>query len=83
MGIDLGIASEHTIGVLSGDGSTLAKRKAVQATESLAAIEEVALRGAVEGTRLAQAGATARCDLLHPSGDPRQVAPRRSLRRRC
>lgn len=52
VGIDLGIASEHTIRVLSGDGTTLAKRRATPCVESLRAIEEVALRGADEETRL-------------------------------
>lgn len=52
VGIDLGIASEHTVRVLAGDGSVLAKRKAVPSLESLAGIEEAALRGAPEGTVL-------------------------------
>ena len=52
VGIDLGIASEHTVRVLSGEGTMLAKRKALPNVESLSAIEEVALRGAAEGTRL-------------------------------
>lgn len=52
VGIDLGTASEHTVRVLCGDGSTLAKRKAVPTRESLAGTEEVALRGAPEGTVL-------------------------------
>ncbi len=52
VGIDLGIATEHTCRVLSGDGSTLAKRKAVPTAESLAALEEVALRGVPVGTKL-------------------------------
>lgn len=52
VGIDLGIASEHTIRVLSGDGITLAKRKAVPTKESLGGIEVTALQGAPDGTRL-------------------------------
>lgn len=52
VGIDLGIASEHTVRVLTGDGTTLAKRKAVPTAESLGGIEQTALLGAPEGTRL-------------------------------
>lgn len=52
VGIDLGIASEHTVRVLTGDGTTLAKRKAVPTAESLGGIEQTALQGAPEGTRL-------------------------------
>ncbi len=51
-GIDLGIASEHTCRVLAGDGNVIAKCKAVPTAESLAALEEVALRGAPAGTQL-------------------------------
>mgnify|MGYP001552623550 CR=1 FL=1 len=52
VGIDLGIASEHTVRVLTGDGATLAKRKAVPTVESLGGIEQTALADAPEGTRL-------------------------------
>lgn len=52
VGIDLGIASEHTVRVLAGDGSVLAKRKALPTRESLGSIEEVALQGAPGGTVL-------------------------------
>ncbi len=52
VGIDLGIASEHTVRVLSGEGTVLGKRKALSNVESLTAIEDAALRGAAEGTRL-------------------------------
>lgn len=52
VGIDLGISSEHTVRVLNGDGSVLAKRKAVPTRESLQAIEEAALRDAPQGTVL-------------------------------
>lgn len=52
VGIDLGIASEHTVRVLAGDGSVLAKRRAVPTKESLETICEVALRGAPSGTTL-------------------------------
>jgi transposase len=52
VGIDLGIASAHTVRVLDGDGATIAKRKAVPTVESLGLIEAVALAGAPEGSRL-------------------------------
>jgi transposase len=52
VGIDLGIASAHTVRVLDGEGTTLAKRKAVPTVESLSQIEAVALARTPEGTRL-------------------------------
>jgi transposase len=52
VGIDLGIASAHTVRVLDGEGTIVAKRKAWPAAESLAAVEEAALAGCPEGTRL-------------------------------
>jgi transposase len=52
VGIDLGIASAHTVRVLAQDGTTVAKRKAWPTAQSLAEIERVALAGAAEGTRL-------------------------------
>ena len=39
VGIDLGIASAHTVRVLDGEGSTLAKRKALPTVESLTELE--------------------------------------------
>jgi transposase len=52
VGIDLGIASAHTVRVLDGDGKTVAKRKAWPTVESLAEVETAALVGCAEGTRL-------------------------------
>ncbi len=52
VGIDLGIASAHTLRVLDGEGTTVAKRKAWPTAESLAAVEAAALVGCPEGTRL-------------------------------
>jgi len=52
VGIDLGIASAHTVRVLTGDGTTVAKRKAWPTTESLSEIERVCLAGTSAGTRL-------------------------------
>jgi transposase len=52
VGIDLGIASAHTVRVLDGNGTTILKRKAHPTVESLSAIEAAALAGTPEGTRL-------------------------------
>ena len=52
VGIDLGIASAHTVRVLDGQANTLAKRKAWPTVESLSEIETAALAGCPAGTRL-------------------------------
>jgi transposase len=52
VGIDLGIASAHTVRVLDEDGTTIAKRKAWPTLESLGEIEAAALDGCPPGTRL-------------------------------
>lgn len=52
VGIDLGIASAHTVRVLDEAGQTIAKRKATPTVSSLTDIETTALAGAPEGTRL-------------------------------
>ncbi|MEA2704307.1 MAG: hypothetical protein QOD63_2252 [Actinomycetota bacterium] len=52
VGIDLGIASAHTVRVLDGQGQTLAKRKAQPTRQSLTDVETVALVGTPAGTRL-------------------------------
>ena len=52
VGIDLGIASAHTVRVLDGEGTTIAKRKAWPTLESLGEIEAAALDGCPPGTRL-------------------------------
>ena len=52
VGIDLGIASAHTVRVLEESGQTIAKRKAVPTVESLTEVEVAALAGAPDGTRL-------------------------------
>jgi transposase len=52
VGIDLGIATAHTVRVLDGEGTIVAKRKAWPTAESLAAVETVALAGCPDGTRL-------------------------------
>ena len=52
VGIDLGIASAHTVRVLDGEGNTVAKRKAWPTVESLIDVETAALAGCPAGTRL-------------------------------
>ncbi len=52
VGIDLGIATAHTVRVLDGQGATVAKRRAWPTVESLAAVEAAALAGCPDGTRL-------------------------------
>lgn len=52
VGIDLGIATAHTVRVLDGEGKVLAKRKAWPNVESLSELEATALAGCPEGTKL-------------------------------
>lgn len=52
VGIDLGIASDHTVRVLDGHGGEVCRRRARPTADSLAAIEVAALSGAAAGTRL-------------------------------
>jgi transposase len=52
VGIDLGIASAHTVRVLAGDGSLVCRRKAAPTVESLAEVEQAALAGVAPATRL-------------------------------
>lgn len=52
VGIDLGIASAHTVRVLDGEGTTIAKRKAWPTLESLSETEAAALDGCSPDTRL-------------------------------
>lgn len=52
VGIDLGIASAHTVRVLDETGATLAKRKAHPTVESLSEVERAALSGCPSGVRL-------------------------------
>jgi transposase len=52
VGIDLGIASAHTVRVLDESGETVAKRKCWPTVDSLTGIEIAALAGAAAGTRL-------------------------------
>jgi transposase len=52
VGIDLGIASAHTVRVLDETGTTLAKRKAYPTVESLTEVEQAALADCPQDVRL-------------------------------
>jgi transposase len=52
VGIDLGIASMHTVRVLREDGSEVCRRRCQPTRESLLEIEEASLRGTEPGVRL-------------------------------
>ena len=53
VGIDLGIASRHSVRVLEADGRQVCRSSCVPTVASLSAVEQAALAGAPEGTRLA------------------------------
>ena len=53
IGIDLGIASRHSVRVLEADGQLVCRSSCVPTVESLTLTERAALAGAPEGTRLA------------------------------
>jgi transposase len=52
VGIDLGIASAHTVRVLDGGGREVCRRRCEPSVASLTVIEQAALAGAPDGTRL-------------------------------
>lgn len=52
VGIDLGIASDHTVRVLAEDGREVCRRRCRPSVENLTLIEQAALAGADPGTRL-------------------------------
>jgi len=53
VGVDLGIASRHSVRVLEAGGRVVGQSSCVPAVESLAGVEQAALAGAPDGTRLA------------------------------
>ena len=53
VGIDLGIASRHSVRVLEADGKPVCRASCVPSVASLAAVERAALAGAPPGTALA------------------------------
>jgi transposase len=53
VGIDLGIASRHSVRVLEADGRVVCRASCVPTVQSLAAVEQMALAGAPQGTALA------------------------------
>lgn len=52
VGLDLGIATAHTAQVLDETGAVVAKRRVVPTVESFIDLEQAALAGAPQGTRL-------------------------------
>jgi transposase len=52
IGLDLGVISPHSAVVLDAMGQVLARRRVVSTVDSLAELEQAALRGAPEQTRL-------------------------------
>lgn len=52
VGIDLGIASAHTVRVLDGGGREVCRRRCEPSVASLTVIEQAALAGTPDGTRL-------------------------------
>jgi transposase len=52
VGIDLGIASAHTVRVLDGSGREVCRRRCEPSVASLTVVEQAALAGAAAGTRL-------------------------------
>ncbi len=53
VGIDLGIASRHSVRVLEADGRAVCRSSCVPTVESLTLVERAALAGAPDGTTLA------------------------------
>ena len=53
VGIDLGIASRHSVRVLEADGQLVCRSSCVPTVKSLTLVEQAALDGAAGGTRLA------------------------------
>src|SRR5450755_2628245 len=53
VGIDLGIASRHSVRVLEADGQVVCRSSCVPTVESLTLVESAALAGAPDGTKLA------------------------------
>jgi transposase len=53
VGVDLGIASRHSVRVLEADGRMVCRSSCVPTVESLTLMEQAALAGAPAGTRLA------------------------------
>jgi hypothetical protein len=70
VGIDLGIASAHTVRVLDENGEVVARRKAWPTIESLGEVEAAALAGCAAGQ------ATNRLTSRSSIGNQRRVKPR-------
>ena len=75
VGIDLGIATAHTVRVLDGEGTIVAKRKAWPTKESLTAVETAALADR-KGQSMSKAGSSLlRTTLVRAAGNARRQDP--------
>ena len=86
VGIDLGIATAHTVRVLDGQGSAVAKRRAWPTAESLTAVEAAAPARCPDGTQLevvveptGRRGCRSRCS-SPPAATRCSGCPRKRLR---
>lgn len=77
VGIDLGIASRHSVRVLEADGRVVCRSSCVPTVESLTLVESAALAGAPEGTRLAVVSGSDRACVDADRGVLRPPRPRR------
>jgi hypothetical protein len=75
VGIDLGIASRHSVRVLECDGRVAGRLSCVPTVESLAAVERAALAGAPDGTRLAVVSGSGRAGVDADRGVLRPPRP--------
>jgi hypothetical protein len=75
VGIDLGIASRHSVRVLEADGQVVCRSSCVPAAESLAAVERAALAGASAGTTLAVVSGSDRSGVAADRGVLRLFPP--------
>jgi hypothetical protein len=75
VGIDLGIASRHSVRVLEADGRAVCRSSCVPAVESLTLAERAALAGAAQGTRLAVVSGSGRAGVDADRGVLRPPRP--------
>jgi hypothetical protein len=75
VGVDLGIASRHSVRVLEADGQLVCRSSCVPTVESLTLTEQAALAGAPEGTRLAVVSGSDRAGVAADRGVLRPPRP--------
>jgi len=76
-GIDLGIASRHSVRVLEADGQMVCRSSCVPTVESLNRVEQAALAGAPAGTVLAVVSGSGRAGVAADRGVLRPPRARR------